>query len=275
MAQTIFSLSDDSLVGVFSFLPLADLACCSTVCRLWNTVFQDENLWLRRIATEFSIAEAHAPLDPAGALATYKLLLEQSIRHRFSLRADDRNPEMMVSEDGLTATPDNGSWNLILSERDIVVGRLFRAALRIERSSSSLTFRIGLLAGTLRRDQFRSRLDDASLEFRFWGTNEYLMCHSPDVPSSKWSSSGQKWVPGDVMGFEMLADGTLSLFMNGYVVYTYPRPVDPLGMPLRIGVQLSGKDLSATFVPFVKEPDQENPTERIASVRKPGAKIFL
>jgi hypothetical protein len=265
-SATVFSLSDDALVSVFSFLSLPDLAKCSTVCRLWNTVFYDANLWQQRIVTEFApdeVEEHRQRADQLADLDTYKALRATHLVHRFSQLPEHRNAETMVSSDGLSAAPNNGNWNFVLGHREIVLGRLFRAAVRIDRDSTSLTFSIGLFGGVPPEKDQRGYYGNKP---EFWGTNEYFSILGASRARS--SDLGQFMQPGYILGFELMPDATLSLYVNGYRLYTFPEPIDPKGKPLRLMVQLSGERLSATFVRFQKADDQEHIPRPLMAARR-------
>ena len=83
---------NETVVHIFSYLPLADLSRVSTVSRRWRSLSNDEALWKDIDATEF-VTEAHAmyassDLDTASTKTSEALvsILERRSPDRISIR---------------------------------------------------------------------------------------------------------------------------------------------------------------------------------------------
>jgi hypothetical protein len=194
-----------------------------------------------------------------------------------------RSARVTVSEDGMSAWPDNGDWNFVRAERPLAKGTLSPLRGRFLLSSSSSQKR---LAGAGVRQRFCvqiTKLSSISIcptfqlglcpwresskmvvgmlkgercfyPGRWWGISVHWKVFADkqevtvkDLPFYADSRTDPR--VGDAIGFELSADGQLQLYRNGDAIGPLMQLPIKEEAPQYFGACLSGADLTVKLVP--------------------------
>ena len=155
---------------------------------------------------------------------------------------------IVISEDGTMATADNDEWNFVLANRPVrpgaslseavqmnaavhahnvecvlpnavacvlCSGRAVNVEARVFSPDSCLTFRLGFVLWSRTVEPYASQaqtlLDGADcMKEHFHGMSEFVYLPGYDEPRSQASS-----LSNDILGFQLAADGTLTVLRNG------------------------------------------------------------